>query len=126
MFSPTNRSPCVRPGGDDEDDERIFCILHIQSACCIFILVCEAHYENIIYAVPSTTPVLHSLFVCFIHLQSAELMSLNLTSWMSTFSVTFSAVLSSQCDGYQNWLLSVQAGECYIECDVLPAEGGVR
>ena len=123
-FSPTNRSPCVRPGGNDEDDERIFCILHIQSPCCIFILVWEAHYENIIYAVAGTIPVLDSVFVCFIHLQSAELMSLNLTSWMSTFSVTFSAVLSSQCYGYQNWLLSVQAVECYIECDVLPAEGG--
>ena len=52
-------------------------------------------------------------------------MSLNLTSWMSTFSVTFSAVLSSQWQGDQNWLLSVQAGDCYIECDVLPAEGEV-
>ena len=50
-----------------------------------------------------------SVFVCFIHLQSAELMSLNLTSGMSTFSVTFSAVLSRPWYGYQTWLLSVQA-----------------
>ena len=124
MFSSAQWSPGVRLCGDDEDDERIFGILPVLSVCCIFILVCEAHYENIIYAVPSSSiPVLDCVFVCFIHLQSPELMSLNLTSWMSTFSVTFSAVLSSQCYGYQNWLLSVQAGECYIECDVLPTPG---
>ena len=85
--------------GDDEDDERIFCILLTYSPCCIFILVWEAHYENIIYAVlpSSTRPVLLSGFVCFIHLQSAEVMSLNLTSWRDgqIFTIIFRCIVKS-------------------------------
>ena len=69
-FSSTNWSPRVRLCGDDEDDERIFGILHSQSVCCIFILVCEAHYENIIYAalvLSTTIPVLPPVCVCLLY-----------------------------------------------------------